>query len=72
MLHDLFLDRAFIAALNAPSPKLQKLKDPMQFVVSSMRMAYDGKTITNYRPAVAGCSSSASRFTDASRRTAIL
>jgi uncharacterized protein (DUF1800 family) len=53
VLHDMFLDRAFIAALNAPSLKLQKLKDPMQFVVSSMRMAYDGKTITNYRPAVA-------------------
>ena len=24
----------------------------MQFVVSSLRLAYDGKTITNYRPAV--------------------
>ena len=33
--------------------ELEKFKDPMQFVVSSMRMAYDGKTMTNYHPAVA-------------------
>jgi uncharacterized protein (DUF1800 family) len=52
VLRELFLDRAFIAALDAPSPKLDKFKDPMQFVVSSMRLAYEGKTITNYRPAV--------------------
>ena len=43
---------AFIAALNAPTPTLEKFKDPMQFVVSSLRLAYDGKTITNYHPAV--------------------
>jgi hypothetical protein len=48
----MFLDPAFIAALNAPTPKLQKFKDPVQFVVSSLRLAYDGKTITNYHPAV--------------------
>jgi uncharacterized protein (DUF1800 family) len=53
VLRELFLDRAFLAALNAPSPQLQKFKDPMQFVVSSMRLAYEGKTITNYRPASA-------------------
>jgi uncharacterized protein (DUF1800 family) len=52
VLRDMFLDRAFIAALDAPAPKLEKFKDPMQFVVSSMRLAYEGKTITNYRPAV--------------------
>lgn len=52
VLREMFLDRAFITALNAASPKLEKFKDPMQFVVSSMRLAYDGKTITNYRPAV--------------------
>ena len=53
VLRDMFLDRGFLAALNAPSAKLEKFKDPMQFVVSSMRLAYDGKAITNYRPAVA-------------------
>jgi uncharacterized protein (DUF1800 family) len=52
VLRDMFLDKAFIAALDAPAPKLEKFKDPMQFVVSSMRLAYEGKTITNYRPAV--------------------
>ena len=52
VLREMFLDGAFIAALNAPAPTLEKFKDPMQFVVSSMRLAYDGKTITNYRPAV--------------------
>jgi uncharacterized protein (DUF1800 family) len=52
VLREMFLDTAFIAALNAPAPKLEKFKDPMQFVVSSMRLAYDGKTITNYHPAV--------------------
>jgi uncharacterized protein (DUF1800 family) len=53
VLHDMFLDRAFIVALDGPAPKIEKFKDPMQFVVSSMRLAYEGKTITNYRPAVA-------------------
>jgi len=52
VLREMFLDRAFVAALNAPSAKLEKFKDPMQFVVSSMRLAYEGKAITNYRPAV--------------------
>jgi hypothetical protein len=50
----MFLDRAFLAALDAPAPEpaLAKFKDPMQFVVSSLRLAYDGKTITNYHPAI--------------------
>jgi uncharacterized protein (DUF1800 family) len=52
VLRQMFLDPAFTAALNAPIVKLEKFKDPMQFVVSSMRLAYDGKVITNYRPAV--------------------
>ena len=56
VLRAMFLDPAFIAALNAATPTLEtfpdKFKDPMQFVVSSMRLAYDGKTITNYRPAI--------------------
>jgi uncharacterized protein (DUF1800 family) len=52
VLRDMFLDRSFIASLEASSPKVEKFKDPVQFVVSSMRLAYEGKTITNYRPAV--------------------
>jgi uncharacterized protein (DUF1800 family) len=52
VLREMFLDSAFLTALNAPTPTLEKFKDPMQFVVSSMRLAYDGKTITNYHPAV--------------------
>ena len=41
-------------ALAAPAPKLDKFKDPMQFVVSSLRLGYDGKvmTMTNFRPMV--------------------
>src|SRR5262249_27422830 len=52
VLREMFLDRAFIAALGAPTRQLEKFKDPMQFVVSSMRLAYEGKVITNYRPAI--------------------
>jgi uncharacterized protein (DUF1800 family) len=52
VLRQMFLDSAFLAALDAPTPTLEKFKDPMQFVVSSMRLAYDGKAITNYHPAV--------------------
>ena len=52
VVREMFLDQGVTAALNAPAPPLEKFKDPMQFVVSSMRLAYDGKTITNYRPAV--------------------
>jgi len=52
VLREMFLDDAFIAALDAPVLKIEKFKDPMQFVVSSMRLAYDGRTITNYHPAV--------------------
>src|SRR5947207_5902508 len=48
----MFLDRDFINALNAPTVTLEKFRDPMQYVVSSMRLAYDGKMITNYHPAV--------------------
>jgi uncharacterized protein (DUF1800 family) len=54
VLREMFLDSAFTAALNAPTPApaLEKFKDPMQFVVSSIRLAYDGKTIANYRPMI--------------------
>ena len=29
-----------------------KFKDPLQFVVSSLRLAYDGKIVSNYRPVI--------------------
>ena len=52
VLRAMFLDKDFIKGLDAPQPKLEKFKDPMQFVVSSLRLAYEGKTLTNYHPAV--------------------
>jgi len=52
VLKTMFLDKAFIAALDRPEPALKKFKDPAQFVVSSVRLAYDGKTITNFHPVV--------------------
>jgi uncharacterized protein (DUF1800 family) len=52
VLREMFLDRDFNVALDAAAPRLEKFKDPMQFVVSSLRLAYDGKTITNYRPVI--------------------
>jgi uncharacterized protein (DUF1800 family) len=53
VLQQMFLDREFIAALNAPAPRLEKFKDPTEFVTSSLRLSYEGKTITNYHPVVA-------------------
>jgi uncharacterized protein (DUF1800 family) len=52
VLRVMFLDKDFIKALDTPEPKFPKFKDPMQFVVSSLRLAYEGKTLTNYHPAV--------------------
>jgi uncharacterized protein (DUF1800 family) len=52
VLRVMFLDRDFITGLNTNTPKHDKFKDPMQFVVSSVRFAYEGKTITNYHPLV--------------------
>ncbi len=52
VLRVMFLDKDVLAAFDAPKQKVEKFKDPMQLVVSSMRLAYDGKTITNYRPAI--------------------
>jgi uncharacterized protein (DUF1800 family) len=48
VLRVMWLDKDFVSALNAPAPTVDKFKDPMQYVVSSLRLAYDGKTITNY------------------------
>jgi uncharacterized protein (DUF1800 family) len=50
VLRVMFLDKNLLAALDAPAPRLGKFKDPLLFVVSSLRMAYDGKTLTNYHP----------------------
>ncbi len=44
VLHTMFLSREFNAALG------DKFKDPMRFVVSAVRFAYDGRSITNTRP----------------------
>ena len=43
-LRTLFLSRQ-LTTLPAP-----KFKDPMRFVISAVRLAYDGRTITNTRP----------------------
>jgi uncharacterized protein (DUF1800 family) len=58
VLRTMFLDKELVAALGVVSDasehrdKYQKFKDPMQFVASSLRLAYEGKTLTNYHPAV--------------------
>jgi uncharacterized protein (DUF1800 family) len=52
VLRTAFLDKTFLAATAAPISKVEKFKDPVQFVVSSLRLAYDGKTIPNYRPVI--------------------
>ena len=44
VLHVLFMSRELDASLGG------KLKDPMRFVVSAVRFAYDGKAISNSRP----------------------
>ena len=44
VLHTMFLAKEFNAALGG------KFKDPMRFVVSAVRFAYDGRTINNTRP----------------------
>lgn len=52
VLRTLFLSPDFAAVVKRPVVSGGKLKDPMQFVVSSLRLAYDGKMISNYRPVV--------------------
>jgi uncharacterized protein (DUF1800 family) len=44
VLRTMFLAREFNTALGA------KFKDPMRYVVSSVRFAYDGRTLSNIRP----------------------
>jgi uncharacterized protein (DUF1800 family) len=50
VLRTMFLSRELTAILGGTKASPGKLKDPMQFVMSSLRLAYDGKIITNYRP----------------------
>lgn len=50
VLKTMFTSPDFAAALDHSDPGVGKFKDPVQFVLSSLRLAYDGKRITNYRP----------------------
>jgi uncharacterized protein (DUF1800 family) len=52
VLRLMFLAPHFDAALTGPGGASPKFKDPMLFVISSLRLAYDGKVITNHRPVV--------------------
>ncbi len=52
VLRAMFLAPEFTATLSGPRGGPRKFKDPMPFVVSSLRLAYDGKVISNYRPVV--------------------
>jgi uncharacterized protein (DUF1800 family) len=52
VLRTMFLSRDFTAVLDRPATANGKFKDPMQFVVSSLRLAYDGKIVSNYHPVV--------------------
>ncbi|WP_430232551.1 DUF1800 domain-containing protein [Nitrosomonas communis] len=52
VLRTMFTSSEFIAKLNRPQTEAGKFKDPVQFVVSSLRLAYDDKRIINYRPVV--------------------
>ncbi len=47
VLTTMFLSHAFD---EAPAEGARKFKDPMVFVVSSMRLAYDGRPVSNLRP----------------------
>lgn len=52
VLRTMFLSRDLTATLGASAKGPGKFKDPMQFVMSSLRLAYDGNVISNYRPVV--------------------
>ncbi len=51
VLRTMLLGRDF-AGVVIGEPASGKFKDPLQFVISSLRLAYDGKVISNYRPVV--------------------
>ena len=50
VLRTMFLAKEFVAVPAHSGESAGKFKDPMQFVLSSLRLAYDGKVISNYRP----------------------
>lgn len=52
VLRTMFTSAEFTASLKRPLTKAGKFKDPVQFVMSSLRLAYDDKRIVNYRPVV--------------------
>lgn len=52
VVRQMLLDPDLLADLAAPEPRNRKLKDPMQFVVSSLRLAYEGRMFTNYHHVV--------------------
>jgi uncharacterized protein (DUF1800 family) len=52
VLRTMFLSKTFDASLGRPGEGAGKFKDPMQFVISALRLAYEGKVISNYRPIV--------------------
>ena len=52
VLRVLFLSPELATLLAQAPAGTGKFKDPLQFVVSSLRLAYDGKVISNYRPVV--------------------
>lgn len=51
VLRTMFLSKQFTASLGTPS-QAKKFKDPTQFLVSAMRLAYDGRPIANAQPLV--------------------
>ena len=51
----MWLDRDFVAALGAAGPaaaRVEKFADPVRFVVSALRFAYDGQTVSNFQPVI--------------------
>lgn len=52
VLRTMFLAPELLPAEAGRDAAAGKFKDPMQFVISSLRLAYDGKIISNYRPIV--------------------
>jgi uncharacterized protein (DUF1800 family) len=50
VLKTMFMSPVLATPLADVEARAGKFKDPMQFIVSSLRLAYDGTLITNYRP----------------------
>ena len=55
VLRVMFTDREVASAFEATgaaTKRVEKFKDPVRFVVSSLRLAYDGQTFPNFQPVV--------------------